>query len=173
MTDDAADPMVVHELQLQRSSWVPNNSKLAVLLYRGALSAAAGSKSFEDLFASNGWTGIWRNGIFTYDHYHSGAHEVLGIAGGTAKLLLGGPEGKEIDVAAGDCLILPAGTGHRNLGASADFSVVGGYPPGQHADILTSAPSEEQLLTIAELSIPSSDPIEGADGYLVRAWHSD
>lgn len=88
-------------------------------------------------------------------------------------LLLGGAEGKEIDVAAGDCLILPAGTGHRNLGASADFSVVGGYPPGQHADILTSAPSEEQLLTIAELPIPGSDPLEGPDGYLVRAWRRD
>ncbi|MGO6819996.1 cupin, partial [Rhizobium brockwellii] len=64
-------------MQLQRSSWVPNYPKLSVLIYRRALSAAAGSKSFEHLFASNGWSGIWRNGIFTYDHYHSGAHEVL------------------------------------------------------------------------------------------------
>ncbi len=95
MTDDAADPMVVHELQLQRSSWVPNNSKLAVLLYRGALSAAAGSKSFEDLFASNGWTGIWRNGIFTYDHYHSGAHEVLGIAGARPSFCSAGQRAKK------------------------------------------------------------------------------
>ncbi len=81
MTEDATDPVVVHELQLQRSNWVPNNPKLSVLIYRRALSAAAGSKSFEDLFASNGWTGIWRNGIFTYDHYHSGAHECLVLPG--------------------------------------------------------------------------------------------
>ncbi len=122
------------------SAWVPNNQRLAVLLYSDALPNNGSSKDFETMFAANGWTGIWRNGVFDYQHYHSGAHEVLGVGRGSATLLIGGPGGQSIEAGTGDCLILPAGTGHQNLGCSPDFEVVGAYPVGQQADIQTSAP---------------------------------
>jgi uncharacterized protein YjlB len=110
------------------SDWVPNNQRLPVLIYKGVLPNGASSKGLETMFAANGWTGIWRNGVFDYQHYHSGAQEVLGVGRGRGTLLIGGPGGQSIEVETGDCLVLPAETGHQNLWCSRDFEVVGAYP---------------------------------------------
>ena len=152
------------------SKWVPNNQRLPVLLYKNALPDNGSSDDFEELFALNEWTGIWRNGVFNYQHYHCGAHEVLGIGQGNASLLIGGPDGRAIEVVGGDCLILPAGTGHMNLRSSPDFEVVGAYPVGQRADIQTAAASPEMLSRISALPIPEADPVQGSSGPLTTAW---
>lgn len=154
------------------SDWVPNHPHLPVLIYHEAIPAEGEMvPKFEARFRENGWQGIWQNGVFDYQHYHTGAHEVLGIAGGRARLLIGGPGGAELAVKAGDCLVLPAGTGHMRLEASRDFLVVGAYPPGQHADLQTGPASEDQLATIANLPLPATDPLEGEDGAVRRHWH--
>lgn len=86
------------------------NSRLPLLLYRAAVAPdAASPEAMEALFAEGGWPPAWRSSIFTYHHYHSTAHEALGIASGTAHLMLGGPRGREFDVAAGDVIVIPAG----------------------------------------------------------------
>ncbi|RWX77342.1 cupin [Neorhizobium lilium] len=163
--------MTVEHILFEPSDWVPNNPRLPVLVYHQACAEEVDvAGEFERLFSQAGWQGLWRNGIFDYHHYHSGAHEVLGIAGGRARLLIGGPTGREISVNAGDCLVLPAGTGHKRIDASRDFLVVGAYPPGQEADIQTGAPTEDQLDTIASLPLPQNDPVEGAEGALRRFW---
>jgi uncharacterized protein YjlB len=152
------------------SGWVPNNQRLPVLVYKDALSIKPSSDVFEKMFAANGWKDIWRNGVFNYQHYHCGAHEVLGIGQGNATLLIGGPAGRAIEVVTGNCLILPAGTGHMNLGSSPDFEVVGAYPVGQGADIETAAPSPEMLSRISALGVPDTDPVRGSSGPLTTAW---
>lgn len=159
-------------LVFSASEWVPNHPFLPVLAYRAVFPPEEGDRAaaFERRFGAAGWRGLWRNGVFAYQHYHSGAHEVLGIAGGEAELLIGGPTGARLSVRAGDCLVLPAGTGHRRLSASGDFLVVGGYPPGQHADILTTEATIDQLAAIEALPVPGSDPLYGADGPLVTIW---
>jgi uncharacterized protein YjlB len=161
--------MDIEEIMFPSSDWVPNNLRLPVLVYKRAGRAAAAS-SFEALFADNGWTGVWRNGVFGYQHYHSGAHEILGIGQGAATLLIGGPGGRALQVSCGDCLLLPAGTGHQNLKSSPDFEVVGAYPHGQQADIQITAPTPDILTKISRLPVPDTDPVLGASDGLVRRW---
>ena len=117
---------------------------------------------FEATFAENGWQGIWRNGIFDYHHYHTTAHEVLGIARGQARVVLGGPGGRELQVQAGDCLVLPAGTGHCRISASDDFLVIGAYPAGQDPDLWRSEAGENGMRILKTLPVPETDPLGGA-----------
>jgi uncharacterized protein YjlB len=157
-------------LALERSGAIPN-SQLPVLVYRD-LELAADPASAEHAFAGNGWLGAWRNGIFGYHHFHSTAHEVLAIVGGTATVTLGGPDGRTLEVGRGDVLVLPAGTGHCNRGASGDLLVVGAYPEGMSWDIRRGDPDEydEAVANIAAVPLPRSDPVHGADGPLRELW---
>jgi uncharacterized protein YjlB len=157
-------------LALERSGAIPN-SRLPVLVYRG-LELAADPASAEQAFAANGWLGAWRNGIFGYHHFHSTAHEVLAIVGGTATVTLGGPDGPSLEVGSGDVLVLPAGTGHRKRSAGDDLLVVGAYPDGMSWDIRRGDPDEydEVAANIAAVPIPGSDPVHGPDGPLRELW---
>jgi uncharacterized protein YjlB len=144
------------------------NSPLPVLIYRHVLEG--GARGFDALFRANGWGGTWRNGVYDYDHFHSNAHEVLGVDSGSATIHLGGDVGQAVEVEAGDVLVLPAGTGHRRLSRSADFAVSGAYPAGQeHYDVLRLR-SPEAELRISKVPMPASDPVEGKDGPLLRLW---
>jgi len=165
---------VVEAVRLERNDWVPNNPRLPVIVYRQVLSQISDpAAAFEQLFEVNHWPAQWRDGVFTYHHYHSTAHEVLGIAGGEARLVLGGPNGYETKVHAGDVVLLPAGTGHCQLSASEDFLVVGAYPAGATFDICREAPTPEQERTIADATYPASDPVFGAQGPFHPLWWGD
>jgi uncharacterized protein YjlB len=152
---------------------VPNNS-MPFLVYKGTLilDGVEPERTIEMLFAQNGWGDMWRNGVYDFPHYHATVHEVLGIARGRARVRFGGDRGKELDISAGDVAILPAGTGHQRISASADFSVVGAYPPGPKMQV--TRPSAENhakaLKTIPLVPLPDTDPVLGADGPLVRLW---
>ena len=163
-----AEAFILHE---QR--WIPNNERLPFLLYRGAVKAEGkkAAEAFERLFADHGWPPQWRGSVFDYHHYHSTAHEALGVFAGFAALQLGGPEGRKIDLQAGDALILPVGTGHCRLEGSGDFEVVGAYPEGMEWDICTAAPVPETRARMKALTLPQRDPVTGLSGPFEARCH--
>ncbi len=150
---------------------IPNNPTLPLLLYPKVLDELDPSRC-KELLADNGWTGAWAGGVFSYHHYHSTAHEVLCVVGGSARITFGGPEGETVEVRAGDVVIIPAGVGHFNAGSSGGFTVVGAYPDGQSWDLLTGEPDErpESLENIRNVPLPKTDPVFGDEGPLPGRW---
>jgi uncharacterized protein YjlB len=151
---------------------IPNHPTLPALIYRQAVTAPHKESYFQFTFESNGWGGVWKNGIFDYHHFHSNAHEALGIASGQARVQLGGKHGLTFEVEEGDMLILPAGTGHICPDSSSDFVVIGAYPAGQEAYDICRSLSEDHTIPerIEAVPLPTADPLFGEDGPLLRIW---
>ncbi|HVY12641.1 MAG TPA: cupin [Alphaproteobacteria bacterium] len=155
---------------------IPNNPNCPLLIYRKAVRLPIGMDPagiFEQLFQKNGWGKAWRNGIYDFAHYHSRTHEVLGIARGRALVRIGGDVGLDIDIKAGDALIIPAGVGHQRLKASKNLLVVGAYPAEGEYDEFRAEPSnrEKAMAAIAQVPAPKTDPLFGAEGPLVKLWN--
>ena len=145
---------------------IPNHPSFAVLIYHGVDGVADGPDAARRLFAAHGWGGSWVDGVFDFHHFHSTSHEALAVVAGAATIELGGPQGESFDVAAGDVLVLPAGTGHRRATARDGFTVVGAYPAGQEdCDLLRGDDPHEVAAArerIAALGAPREDPVGGA-----------
>ena len=158
-------------LSFRDATGIPNHPRWPLLLYRRALPADADAAIAR--LAENGWGGAWVNGVFSYPHYHPNAHEVLAVVAGEATVRFGGDAGQDVHVAAGDVAVLPAGTGHQRIDASADFRVVGAYPKGQEA-FQTRRPDDGQppasRHAMADVARPALDPVGGADGPLLSLW---
>lgn len=150
------------------------NSRLPVIFYPQAIRPSDDDpcKTFEQRFHENGWSGSWRDGIFDYHHYHAEAHEVLGCARGWVRVILGGPNGREVRLTAGDVVLLPAGTAHRNLEHSDDYRIVGAYPPGQRPDMKYGEPEEYGAAkeAISRVPLPERDPVHGDIGVVTIRW---
>jgi uncharacterized protein YjlB len=141
---------------------IPNHPRFPVLIYRGVPVA-----EIERVFADHGWGGAWANGVFDFHHFHSTSHEVLAVVSGSATLELGGPQGEAFEVAEGDVLVLPAGTGHRRAAARDGFTVVGAYPAGQERyDLLREADAAARE-RIRAVPVPERDPVGGES---IGAW---
>lgn len=147
------------------------NTPLPTVIYAGAVSEPS-AEAMEKLFDANEWPSAWRWGVYDFHHYHSNTHECLGVAKGSARLQLGGSEGRVFEVNAGDVIVLPAGTGHKNLGSSDDFLVVGAYPPGFSADLMRGEAKERPGADkrIAEVPLPKTDPVGGQGGPVLEKW---
>lgn len=155
-------------LHLANDGSIPN-SPLPLVLHRGACKQTGeqGAVWFEKTFAGNGWTNSWRNGVYSYHHYHTNTHEVLGVYQGSALLRLGGEAGEDVEVKAGDVIVIPAGVGHKRLKASQDFAVVGAYPEGMEPETLREdeLSMDDALEQIRRVPLPEADPVRGREGW--------
>lgn len=153
---------------------VTPNNRLPVLIYKNVLAEIKEdfASSLEKIFQQNNWTGNWRDIVLDKDHYHSTTHEVLGISKGTVDLQLGGANGKQFSVSAGDVLIIPAGVAHRSLNNELHYEVIGGYPDGLPWDMIYCEPEKykESKIVIDALPLPKTDPVFGKSGHLVKFW---
>lgn len=151
----------------------PNNENLPLVIISAALSPGSVSpEKFERTFTQNRWPAAWRNGLYDFHHYHSSAHEVLGVYSGWVKACFGGPEGETLEAQAGDIIIIPAGVSHCNMGQSDDFRVVGGYPAGQDYDMMYGKDGERPAAdeNIKNVGKPLADPVFGPTGPLMKLW---
>jgi len=156
----------------------PNNHRCPVLVYPGVVRLSGGHSPtdlavpVEELFHSHNWESSWRNGVFGYHHYHSTAHEVLGVYSGSAAVQLGGEQGIVCDVNAGDVVVIPAGVAHKKLKSSGDFRVVGAYPAGQSPDMCYGKEEERPGSdeNIDRVPKPETDPVCGGSGPLLKLW---
>ncbi len=160
---------------LERNKYFPNN-KLPVLIYKAVFELPRQKNKscnlIQSIFLRQGWGNTWRNGIYDFHHYHSNAHESLGIAYGSCTVIIGGPNGKRLKLKAGDLIILPAGTGHKCTSSSEDFMCVGGYPEAKDYDINhgTEAEYKPAIIRIKKLPLPKNDPVFGKEGFLKSWW---
>jgi len=164
-----------HAMSFKGDGETPNNPRCPLILYRspvGLADAPDPAAIFEVLFAANGWRPAWRDGIYPYNHFHTGTHEVLGIARGHARVRYGGSKGRTVELRAGDVVVHPAGVGHRRLSASKDLLTVGAYPKGCRYD--EARPEEvdyrRAVKDIAKVALPQADPVYGVKGALMDLW---
>ena len=152
---------------------VPNNPRLPLIVYRDVLNTGPGAvTACEKLFAGNGWSGGWRGGVYPYHHYHSTAHEALGIVAGSVRVRLGGESGPVVELRAGDAVVIPAGVAHKGETASPDLLIVGAYPGGRAPDMRVPGKGDRErvLANIMAVPLPVGDPVAGRAGPLLKRW---
>lgn len=165
-----------HLFRFKDDGETPNHPKWPLVLYRSPVALRKGvdpAAVLEDLFAANGWKDSWRDGVYDFLHFHTHAHEVLGIARGRVRIQFGGARGRRLDLKAGDVVVLPAGTGHRRIDASRDLLVVGAYP-GSSGRYDQPGPKDvdhaRAVRAVSRVPAPKADPVYGRTGPLVEQW---
>ena len=107
--------------------------------------------------------------MYSFSHFHTTSHEVLGIASGKAQLCFGHEENKdrvEEVLTKGDVIIMPAGVSHRLLeDLDGAFTMVGCYPTGCNWDMCYGKSGEESKIEkIKDLPWFKKDPVYGDEG---------
>ncbi|MEC6748030.1 cupin domain-containing protein [Marinilactibacillus sp. XAAS-LB27] len=170
---------MMQQILLEENKPYPNNG-LPVLVYpegfKDLVNQNHPAQAVIDQLAEHQYTNAWVNGIFDYHHFHSNTHEVLVCLSGEATVQLGGLSSKTITFTQGDVILLPAGTAHKRLKASKDFSIVGAYPNGKEFDTYKEkdVQSEEQFWKIKrevkKVDLPQRDPVQGKNGAVQKYW---
>lgn len=156
---------------LAPSGAIPNHPRWPLLVYPQAVPNPT-PEDFEALFTRNGWPAAWRNGVFPFHHYHSNAHEALGVYGGEVTVQFGGDGGVQVAARPGDVLVLPAGTGHKKISSRGALGVVGAYPEGAKPDTCMSpfARTAKNVRDVLQAVLPAGDPVHGPGGPLFEYW---
>ncbi|PSN60161.1 hypothetical protein BS50DRAFT_210709 [Corynespora cassiicola Philippines] len=176
-----AEVVFPEQYHLRRTTNVPNNP-LPALIYRDVLPKSLDPEQIKDLCEANGWEKRGEWGAITTAHFHPNTHECYAIWRGKSRLVLGRPkgddsdDGAEIDVSAGDVVVVPAGVSHRSLTSSDGYRYIGVYPKAapkwRNIFCKGEEPIEKLEEEISKVGLPDSDPVYGLDGPLPQIWKS-
>jgi uncharacterized protein YjlB len=162
--------------RLASAGAIPNHPRWPLLVYPRAVAieGADPAIAFEELFQRNRWPAAWRNGVFPFHHFHTNAHEALGIYSGEVTVQFGGEGGVTVTAQPGDVIVLPAGTGHKKLSSHGMLGVVGAYPAGQQPNMRTPllSSARRSARDVAGVPLPECDPVYGRTGGLFAHWTS-
>jgi len=171
-TSDDTARIVAH--RLAPAGAIPNHPRWPLLVYPGAVAieGADPAAAFEALFDRNRWPSAWRNGVYPFHHFHTKAHEALGVYSGEVTVQFGGDSGVVLTARPGDVIVLPAGTGHKKLSSHGALGIVGAYPAGQHPDMNTPllANARRSANAVTLVPLPDCDPVFGTSGPLFTHW---
>ncbi|TFY74687.1 hypothetical protein EWM64_g9325 [Hericium alpestre] len=151
------------------------NSPYPLLVYRDAFPKDVGPDAIAARFEQNAWIRQWTYGMYDRSHYHSTTHEALGIFRGSALLKFGIADGEaeepcsavQLEVHAGDAIIIPAGVAHRAVRDTGGFMMVGAYPRGSKQWDMNYGGENKPVVS----SVPDADPVLGQDpGGLIDLW---
>ncbi|KAH7394306.1 hypothetical protein BKA66DRAFT_297052 [Pyrenochaeta sp. MPI-SDFR-AT-0127] len=174
--------MVHHpEVYLLASNEFAPNSKLPVLIYRNCLPRPFSEDETTAFLESHGWVkkGSW--GHIPIRHFHPNTHECYGVFQGSSTLLIGQGHndtsgGQEIELTAGDVIVLPAGTAHCNIRSTKNYKYIGVYPEGapRWRNELGKQKVDHEAFgkEIRAVAMPAQDPVNGANGPLLRLWET-
>jgi len=112
-------------------------------------------------------------------HYRLIAKEIAALVPGPEARVLdyGCGEALHADLvaaAAGDVVVLPAGTGHQCLWAAPELTVIGAYPNAGKYDLCRGSKAEHAraVETIPNVPLPDTDPVFGPEGPLMSLWRA-
>lgn len=163
-------------LHLKENGNFPNNSQLPVLIYKQVfMKEKMQAEHVERILFENHWQNSWRNGIYSFQHYHTTAHEVLVVYKGWAEVQLGGPDNKIHRIEKGDLVILPAGIAHKKIDSGEGFAVIGAYPDNQQWDMNYGKKEEKEQAKkqIKQVNLPAKDPVFGETGPVYKYWKNN
>ena len=160
---------------VEKNGYFPG-SKFPVLHYEQALQVPTffPGKFVSSFLRKHNWSNNWRNGIYTFHHYHSTTHEAMAVIKGQAMILLGGMHGRNVLLKKGDIIVVPAGVAHMNLGNEKDLIFIGGYPSGRNYDMNYGRADEHPKVdnNMRFLPIPDTGPLYGHADPLIDIWNS-
>ncbi|MCR9037763.1 cupin domain-containing protein [Bacillus sp. L381] len=158
----------IQVLYFEDDGCIPNNLNLPLVIYKAVFNEET-VREAETILRRHDWSNSWMGGVFPYHHFHSTTHEVLVAVKGNAVLRFGGEQGADVVLQTGDAAVIPAGTGHKKLSCSSDFTVIGAYPGGRQYDTKTEK-NDRTLQEISRVPLPEHDPFTGKTEPLLKVW---
>ncbi|WP_424162250.1 cupin domain-containing protein [Bacillus amyloliquefaciens] len=158
----------IQVLYFEDDGCIPNNPNLPLVIYKAVFNEET-VREAETILRRHDWSNSWMGGVFPYHHFHSTTHEVLVAVKGNAVLRFGGEQGADAVLQTGDAAVIPAGTGHKKLSCSSDFTVIGAYPGGRQYDTKTEK-NDRTLQEISRVPLPEQDPFTGKTEPLLKMW---
>ncbi|TFK47407.1 cupin domain-containing protein [Heliocybe sulcata] len=171
---NALSDVKVETYHIPRHGRIPNSDPTSkpLIYYQSLFKPGASKTAIKDYVNSiKVVEPQWTYTMYPTSHFHSTSHEAIMILTGSALLLFGGegnPGKVELEVKAGDALLIPAGVAHRQLkeiGLEV-FEMMGAYPiRAEHWDMCYGLEEEGDTEgRIKRLDWFKEDPFFGQGG---------